>query len=144
MSHILSVTVTPGDIDEFAHVNNLVYVKWIQDVAIAHSTALGLGYAQYLERRQAFIVRRHEVDYLRPVLVGEAIDVETRITHIGLASSTRQTEIRRAATGELVAQALTGWAYVDLVRGRPLRIPDDIRRCFPLDEPFAWATTTRI
>ena len=144
MSYILSVTVLPSDIDEFEHVNNLVYVKWIQDVAVAHSTALGLGYAQYLARRQSFIVRRHEVDYLRSVLCGEQIDVETRITHIGSASSTRQTEIRRAASGELVARAMTGWAYVDLLRNRPVRIPDDIRASFPLDEPFSWAATNKV
>lgn len=144
MSYVLSVTVKPSDIDEFAHVNNLVYVKWVQDVAVAHSTALGLGYPQYLARQQGFIVRRHEVDYLRPVLLGELIEVETRITHVGPASSTRQTEIRRADGAELVARALTGWAYVDLARGRPVRIPDDIRAIFPLDEPFAWAAGTKI
>lgn len=144
MSFVLSVTVSPSEIDEFNHVNNLVYVKWVQDVAVAHSTSLGLGYAEYLARRQAFIVRRHEVDYLRSVLVGELVEVETRVTYIGLASSTRQTEIRRAATKELVAQAQTGWAYVDLERGRPVKIPDDIRARYPLDPPFAWAASTRV
>ena len=143
MSFVLSVTVSPSEIDEFNHVNNLVYVKWVQDVAVAHSTALGLGYAEYLARRQSFIVRRHTVDYLRSVLVGELVEVETRVTSIGLASSTRQTEIRRAATKELVAHAQTGWAYVDLERGRPVKIPDDIRACYPLDPPFAWAAGTK-
>ena len=144
MSFVLTVTVSPSEIDEFSHVNNLVYVRWVQDVAVAHSTALGLGYAEYLARQQSFIVRRHEIDYLRPVLVGELVEVETHVTHIGLASSTRQTEIRRAATQELVARALTGWAYVDLTRGRPVKIPEDIRARYALDPPFAWAPGDRV
>jgi acyl-CoA thioester hydrolase len=140
---ILPVTVHEGEIDELDHVNNLVYVKWIQEAAVAHSDALGLGLAAYLARGQAFVVRRHQIDYLRSALVGEAIEVETRVTHLGPATSTRQTEIRRAGTGEHVARAITGWAYIDLARGRPVRIPDDIKQRFPDDPPFPWADRTR-
>ena len=143
MPFVLPVTVHAAEIDEFDHVNNVVYIKWVQDAAVAHSTSLGMGYPEYLARRQAFFVRRHEVDYLRPALVGEALEVETRVTFLGAASTTRQTEIRRVATQELVARAVTGWAYIDLIRSRPVRIPDDIRDLVPLDPPFAWAATAR-
>jgi acyl-CoA thioester hydrolase len=141
---ILPVTVAADAIDDLDHVNNLVYVRWIQEAAVSHSTALGLGLAEYLRLGQAFVVRRHEVDYLRSALVGEALVVETRVTHLGPASSTRQTEIRRAATLEPIARAATGWAFIDLTRNRPVRIPDEVRRRFPIDPPFSWATTDRL
>jgi len=141
---ILKVAVTADDIDDLDHVNNLVYVRWVQQAAVDHSTALGLGLAEYLRLGQAFVVRRHEVEYLRSALRGEALIVETRVTHLGPASSTRQTEIRRAESGEPIARAATGWAFIDLGRSRPVRIPDDVRRRFPIDPSFAWARTDRV
>ena len=143
MPFILPVTVAADQIDELDHVNNLVYIKWIQEAAVTHSETLGLGLSAYLALGQAFVVRRHEVDYLRSALVGEALLVETRVTHLGPASSTRQTEIRRAGTGEPIARARTGWAFIDLGRNRPVRIPDDVRRRFPIDPPFPWADGDR-
>ena len=144
MPFILPVTVTADDIDDLDHVNNLVYVRWVQQAAVDHSTALGLGLPEYLRLGQAFVVRRHEVDYLRSALRGEALQVETRVTHLGPASSTRQTEIRRVDGGEPIARAATGWAFIDLARGRPVRVPDDVRQRFPIDPPFAWATSDRV
>ncbi len=144
MPFLLPVTVQADQIDGLDHVNNLVYIRWIQDAAVAHSDALGLPLAAYLERRQAFVVRRHEVDYLRSALVGEALEVETRVTHLGPASSTRQTEIRRAGGGPPVARAVTGWAYIDLGKSRPVRIPAEVRARFPVDAPFPWAGADRI
>jgi acyl-CoA thioester hydrolase len=77
------------------------------------------------------VVRRHEIEYLRAALPGDEVVVETRVASMGAASSIRLTRVVRG--GELLARASTGWAFVDLVRGRPTRIPDDIRSRFPLE-----------
>ena len=143
MPYLLPVTVSPADIDELDHVNNLVYIRWIQQAAVAHSDAVGLGLSAYLQRRQAFVVRRHEIDYLRSALVGEEVEVETRVVHLGGASSVRQTEIRHAGGDSPVARCITTWAYIDLSRNRPVRVPEDIRARFAIDPEFDWALRNR-
>ena len=139
MPYLLAVTVAPEDIDALDHASNLVYLRWVQDAATAHSAAVGLGLAEYRSAGRVFVVRRHTIDYLRPALLGERLEVETRVTALGAASSERQTEIRRAGDAAVLARAVTGWAYIDLACGRPVRIPDDVRERFMLDPPFGGA-----
>ena len=133
MPYHLRVRVLPADIDELDHANNQVYLRWVQDAALAHSSSLGLGYPEYLARGAAFVVRRHEIDYLRPAVEGDELDVATRVAALGSATSERRTVIRRAGDGALIARAVTRWAFIDLRRGRPTRIPDDIRDRYPLE-----------
>lgn len=121
MGFVFTVAVTPSDIDELGRVNNVVFVRWIQDAAIAHSSAVGWPAEAFLRNGAAFVVQRHDVEYLRPALAGDVIDVETRIVAVGAATAERTTAIRRQGT--LLAQAHTRWVYIDLATGRPARIP---------------------
>ena len=132
MSHLLRLTVAPEDVDELQHVNNLVYLRWVQEAAVAHSAAVGLGLAEYRALGAVFVVRRHEIDYLRSLAVGDEVEVETRVVAISAASSERRTTIRKKG-GEVAARAVTKWAFIDVGGGRPARIPDEVRRRFPLE-----------
>ena len=131
MPFLFAVAVAPADIDDLGHASNLVYLRWVQEAARAHSTACGLGREDYLARGEAFVVRRHEIDYLRPAFVGDQLVVETRVAEMGRASSLRKTRILRGA--EVLATAATDWAYIDLGRGRAIRIPEDVRARFPVE-----------
>ena len=71
--------VAPSDVDDLHHASNIVYLRWVQEVAIAHSLAVGLGVEAYLLRGSAFVVTRHEIDYVRPALLDEELDLETRV-----------------------------------------------------------------
>ena len=122
------VTATVDDIDQLDHVSNVVYVRWVLDAARAHSTALGWDYDQYQARGTVFIVRRHEIDYLLPVKLGETVAVDTAVESWRQASCIRRTTLTRG--DELVARAATTWAYVGWRDGRPQRIPDDLRALF--------------
>lgn len=133
MPHVLKLTAADGDIDDLGHVNNVVYVRWIVDAAVDHSTALGLSPAAYRERRAAFVVRRQQIDYLRPAVRGDDLNVETRVLAMRTASSERETLIRMRSTGALILAATTLWAYIDLTTGRPTRIPADIRDRYPIE-----------
>ncbi len=126
MPHRTTLVVDPADIDELGHASNITYLRWVQDAAVAHTTAVGLGPEEYRRRGQVFVVRRHTLDYLRPALVDEALVVETRIVTMKSASSERETVIMLAAGGAHVATARTLWAYIDLAAGRPVRIPADV------------------
>jgi len=135
--HVLRVTVEPAHLDVLDHVNNVVYLRWVQDAAAAHSSAVGLGAAAFLARGGAFVVRRHEVDYLRPALLGDEVAIETRVTRMGPASSERRTVIRRLPDGIELARAVTRWAWIELTTGRPARIPPDVTARFTVEPaPF--------
>jgi acyl-CoA thioester hydrolase len=131
MPFVHEVEVVDADIDNLGHASNLIYLRWVQDAALAHSTALGFSEKAYLARGQAWVVRKHEIEYLRPSIAGDRLRIETRVALMKVANSVRRTEIFR--NGELVCRAMTDWVYVDLSRGRPLRIPADIRAAFPLE-----------
>lgn len=151
----LDIVATAGDMDELEHVSNLVYVRWILEVAQAHSTACGYDQAAYRDLGAIFVVRRHEVDYLRPAFAGDRIRLQTWVESWKGASCVRATRITRlvesrgsdgepaaseppagAEAGEEieVARGLTVWAFVNLTSGRPTRIPPGIREVFEREE----------
>ena len=127
----LAITAAPADIDELGHVNNLVYLRWVQEVAITHSSALGWDGAAYQRLGASWVVRRHEIDYVVPVLEGEQVIVTTWVDAIRGASSVRRTRMSRARDAAVVCRAATTWAFVDLARGRLVKIPDELRAAFP-------------
>jgi acyl-CoA thioester hydrolase len=131
MPFLYKVAVAPQDIDHLGHASNLVYLRWVQEAAAEHSSSRGLTRKAYLARGEAFVVRRHEIDYLRPAFVDDQLVVETRVAEMGRASSLRKTRILRGA--EVLATAETDWAYIDLERGRPTRIPDEVKSRFPVE-----------
>lgn len=126
----LEVTAAPADIDDVNHVSNLVYVRWIQEVAVAHSTALGWPFERYRQHGAVFVVRRHEIDYVAPVLLGQTVRLETWIESVKAASCIRRTEITRLSDQQVVCRGSTMWAFMSFEAGRPLRIPQQLIQDF--------------
>jgi acyl-CoA thioester hydrolase len=124
----LPITAIDADIDELGHVSNLVYLRWVLEVAMAHSVSLGWDHAAYRAFGSVFMVRRHEIDYVAQVTLGQTISAETWVSEWKQASCIRRTELLR--DGKVVARAATTWAFISLTSGRPQRIPDDIRGLF--------------
>ncbi len=124
----MQITATESDIDELGHVSNLVYVRWILDVATEHSRTAGWYYPEYRALGAVFVVRRHEVDYIAQVTVGQTLTATTWVDPWRLASCTRRTELVRGDT--IVARGATTWALISLTDGRPQRIPDHLRAAF--------------
>lgn len=122
----LTRRVQPADLDERAHVNNVVYVQWVQDAAAAHWATLAPNGA--LEET-AWVALRHEIDYLKPAVLGDEITI---VTWVGVAeglSFERFTEMRRA-DARVLARARTLWCPVDARTGKPQRVRGEIRaRC---------------
>jgi acyl-CoA thioester hydrolase len=126
----IEVTAQPADIDDVNHVSNLVYVRWIQEVAVAHSTALGWPFERYRGHGAVFVVRRHEIDYVAPVLLGQQVRLETWIESVKAASCIRRTELYRVADQQLVCRGSTLWAFMSFEAGRPQRIPEEVLKVF--------------
>jgi acyl-CoA thioester hydrolase len=125
-----SFIVGDDDIDMLGHASNIAYLRWIQDVAVAHSEAMGLGIAGYRRIGGIFVIRRHEVDYLRPLLRGDPVEARTWVSTVMAAKVNRNTELVRASDAVVVAKAVTTWGFVDVATGRPTRIPNEVRRAF--------------
>jgi acyl-CoA thioester hydrolase len=121
-------TADATHIDDLGHVSNLVYIRWILDVATAHSYALGWDHVRYREHGAVFVVRRHEVDYVAQVREGETLVGETWVEEWRPASCIRRTELRRG--DQIVARGATTWAFISMTSGRPQRIPEEMRALF--------------
>ena len=110
-------------IDELGHVNNAVWVQWIQDVAVAH-----WRFAAAPEHDAAYfwVVVRHEIDYLRPAFDGERILARTWIDPaVRGARSERHIEFT-GPEGKVLVRARTQWAIIDKAAGRPIRVPREV------------------
>lgn len=115
------------DLDERQHVNNVVYVKWVQEAAAAHWRQLAPD-AAYADI--AWVALRHEIDYLSPALLGDDIIVSTWVGVAERLSFERFTEFRRRSDSRVLARARTFWCPVDARTGKPRRVSDQIRaRC---------------
>lgn len=130
-SHTISITVAESDIDELQHANNVAYVRWLETVAVAHSNAVGLDFAAYKRIGGVFVVRRQEVDYLRPVVAGMTLEAKTWIESAMAAKCIRITEIS-TEDGTVACRARTTWGYIDLATARPSRIPQQVRDAFQI------------
>lgn len=126
------VAVAAEDIDGLGHVNNLVYLRWTQEAAIAHSAEQGWPPERYLTLGCGFVVRSHKIEFLRPALPGDGIVVRTWVADFRKAASLRKYQILRAADEQPLAVAETDWVYIRLARGLPVRIPPELRDAFEL------------
>ena len=119
----LTLTALPEHIDELGHVNNAVWVQWIQQVAVAHWYSVADP-----EHNDAYfwVVVRHEIDYLRAAVEG---DVVTGRTWVGDAPKgarfNRHMEFV-GADGKVLVRANTQWAIIDKALGRPIRVPQEV------------------
>src|SRR5437870_10863100 len=102
----MTVSVLPGDIDEQNHVNNTVYLRWVQDVATAHWKSLASAEAQ---NAIGWVVLRHEIDYRASASLGDQIILRTWVGEASRLKFERFTEICRKIDKQLLSQALTLW-----------------------------------
>ena len=121
------ITATPDDIDELGHVNNAVWVQWIQDVAVSHWYAIAP--ADYVDR-YIWVVTRHEIDYLRAVLPGETVTGRTWVPDAPRGARFDRHMEFTGEDGKLRVKAKTTWAIIDKATGRPLRVPPEVAAPF--------------
>jgi acyl-CoA thioester hydrolase len=125
-----SITAGPDDIDVLGHVNNAVWVRWIQDVAVAHWEAVAPP-----EHRDAYIwvVIRHEIDYRGNVSAGETVTAETWVTEPPRGARFDRYMRFTGADGKPRVEAKTTWALLDRATGRLLRVPAEVAAPFLAD-----------
>ena len=124
------ITASPDDIDVLGHVNNAVWVKWIQDVAVAHWNAIAPP-----EHRDAYIwvVTRHEIDYRGNVSEGETVTAETWVPEPPRGARFDRYMKFTGADGKVRVEAKTTWAILDRATGRLVRVPAEVAAPFLAD-----------
>jgi len=137
--HVHAVVAASDDIDGYGHVNNAVYVRWLDHTAWSHSGALGLSPETCIRGRRSMAVLRTQIHYLAPAFAGERLEVGTWIVHAdGRLRCARRFQIRRPADGRTLLRALVHYVCIDLDSGRPRRMPPEfVERYRPLPEVSA-------
>ena len=116
------------------HVNNVVYVAWMQDVATAHIEALGVGLEQYLELKHAMVAVEHHVQYRKAAMLGDDGILRTWFYDINALYSFRQYAFFRASDKSVLFTGNTKWACIEIATGRPKRMsPTFIQAYQPLN-----------
>ena len=125
----IQLDVLPEDIDALGHVNNVVYLRWVQEAAVAHWFAA----ATPEEKAETlWVVVRHEIDYKHPAHRGDRIVARTWVGESTRRTFDRHTEIRRATGDVLLARARTVWVPIAPATGRPILVGESLRRRFSI------------
>jgi acyl-CoA thioester hydrolase len=133
VQHRVSVTVQPEAIDELEHVNNAVYLQYVELAARSHAASVGLDFAGMVAKGGVFVVRRHTITYLRPARNGDLLEIATQIGEMRAARAVRYVWILRGE--ELLAEAETEWVWIDPTSRRPRAMPEDVKHAFDLVSP---------
>ena len=120
-----SFRVDTADIDAQNHVNNVAYVRWIQDAAVAHWFSVT---TEIQREKLTWIVTRHEIDYKKPAFENEEITIETWVGEPTRVSWERFTEIKRGA--DLLVKARSVWCLIDRETLKPTRITAELKEIF--------------
>ena len=127
----LTLHVTADDIDGLGHVNNIVYVRWVQEAATAHWLHLA---PDEDAASVAWVLRRHEIDYRAPAMPYDAIVARTWVGTAEGLTFERHTEILRAADRKVLARSRTLWCPINVDTGRPTRVSPAVRALFSVPE----------
>lgn len=114
-------TVQPEDLDELNHVNNAVYLQYIQEAGTQHWYD---GITTDISDGMRWVARRHEIDYLKPAFLNDELTIKTWIEEFSGVTCKRRCEIKRG--DELLAKSLTTWVSVDAVTFRPKRFGEEV------------------
>lgn len=128
--HVIELEVEAADIDAYDHVNNAVYLTWLDRAAWSHSAALGVPLEQCLSVRRGMAALRTEIDFVRAALRGDRVRVATWIAAGGRLRVERRFQVVRAADGVTLARARTEYVCINLDSGRAVRMPELFARAY--------------
>jgi acyl-CoA thioester hydrolase len=129
--HVVTLEVLAADIDAYDHVNNSVYLAWLDRAAWSHSATLGLNLPECVTLRRGMAAHRTEIDYLQAALLGDRVLVGTWIVSTDSKLRVeRRFQIRREADGETLARARIDYVCINLDSGRAVRMPESFRKAY--------------
>jgi acyl-CoA thioester hydrolase len=135
LAFTLAHRVVPEEIDEYAHVNNAVYLQWLDRIAWTHSAQLGVTLAHCLTLRRGMAVRHTRIDYLEAAVFADDLLLATWLVACdGRLRCTRRFEIVRVSDHKRIAEAEIEYFCLNLDSGKPCRFPPEFVRCYAADQ----------
>lgn len=134
---ITQLRVRHYEMDALGHVNNAVYQHYLEQAGLEHSEYLGFTVEGYCKLGGMFVMRRLEIDYLRPAVAGNTLEITTWVKTSKGPRSIRCYEIRVLGQEELVVKAEATWVWVNLENMRPKPIPALILESFQTNKPIS-------
>ena len=128
--HVIELGVEAADIDAYDHVNNAVYLTWLDRAAWSHSAALGVPLERCVAMRRGMAALRTEIDFVRAALPGDHVRVATWIAAGGRLRVERRFQVVRAADDATLARARTEYVCINLDTGRAVRMPELFARAY--------------
>ena len=128
--HVIGLEVEARDIDAYDHVNNAVYLTWLDRAAWSHSAALGVPLEKCVALRRGMAALRTEIDFVRAALRGDRVRVATWIAVADRLRVERRFQVLRAADGATLARARTEYVCINLDSGRAVRMPELFARAY--------------
>ena len=129
--HVIELAVQPEDIDAYEHVNNAVYLTWLDRAAWSHSTALGVPLGQCVAVRRGMAAHRIEIEYRRAAVRDDVVQAATWIVNTdGRLRAERRFQVLRKADGETLARARIDYVCINLDTGRAVRMPESFARAY--------------
>ena len=128
----LAIAIESSDIDQLGHVNNVTYLRWVQDVAVAHWQSVAPAAEQ---AKLLWVVVRHEIDYKQAAYLNDAIIARTWVGTASRLRFERHTELLRASDRSVLARARTVWCPLDAQSGKPVSVSAQVRAAFSVEPP---------
>ena len=116
------------DVDPAQHVNNAKYFTYLEESGIQAVSQFGVSMHSFLKDGYGTVARRTRIEYKQPAVLGDTLEITTYLSNPRPVRATRHFIIRRQADQQLVAQAYILWAFIDLQTGKPVRMPESLRR----------------
>ena len=121
------ITVSLDDLDELNHVNNVVYIDWVQDIAKNHWNSL---VSNEIKKNYYWVLLEHQIKYLSPAFLNDRIRLKTYIEKTEGVKSNRIVEIYNLNSNKLLVISITTWCLVNAKTNKPNRITAEIRQAF--------------
>lgn len=127
-TYLKTITIPKNVIDENGHVNNVVYVQWMQDIAVEHYSSIGGIEAQ--GPGSTWVIREHKIEYFLPAFECDEIEIRTWVENVRRVRSLRKYEFVRKLDGKVLVKGETDWVFVDVKTGMPKAVPEKVMKVF--------------
>ncbi len=124
---VIEKNVLPAAIDHLGHVNNVVYLEWVQEVSQAHWNTCA---SESIKQNYYWVALQHSITYKKPAFEGDVLELKTWIESLDGVKSERRVLITRLSDRALIAKSETIWCLIDAKTQRPKRIPQEIKALY--------------
>ena len=124
-----TIIVQPEHLDRMNHVNNVVYLQWVQDISEAHWNSVATS---EILKNYYWVAIRHELDYKSQAYLGDELILKTQIKEYGGVRSKRAVQVIRKSDNQLIMESLTTWILMSFTTNKPSRITPEMQALFPL------------